>query len=94
MGTITGILATFAVAHLGGSAVAGILTRFGLLGFGRRVKIARHTLRIGKALAAAYQYEPTEQTKNELKRWLAQHDPQNVSKLGNGLESEMQTPVS
>ena len=87
MGTITGILATLAVSHLGGSALGGVLARFGLMGFGRKLRIARHILRIGKALRAAFDHEPTPKAREELKRWLVEHDPHNTSRLGDGLET-------
>ncbi len=85
MGTIAGVLATLAVSHLSGSVLGGVLARFGLFGFGSRLKIARHTLRIGKALRAAFKKEPTTQNRIELQRWLKENDPQNKTRLGDGL---------
>ena len=55
--------------------------------FGRKLRIARHVLRIGKALRSAFDYEPTPKAREELRRWLAEHDPHNESQLGDGLET-------
>lgn len=88
MGTVAGILATLAVSHLSGSAAGGLLARFGILGFGRKLKIAGHVLRIGKALRASFKAEQSTQAKNELQRWLQTHDPNNESKLGDGVVNE------
>ncbi len=62
MTTIAGFLATLAVSHLGGSALGGLLVRFGFLGFGTKLKIARHVLKVGKALRAAFNKQPTTHT--------------------------------
>ena len=88
MGTLAGILATLAVSHLGGSALGGVLARFGVLGFGRKLRVARHVLRIGKALRSAFDHEPTPKAHEELKRWLVEHDPHNESRLGDGLKTD------
>lgn len=85
MGTLAGILATAAVSHLGGHMVGGVLARLGLFGFGKKLAIARHVLRIGKALRKAFDREPTPKAREELKRWLQEHDPKNESGLGNGV---------
>ena len=94
MGTLAGILGAAALSHLGGAALGGVLARFGLLGFGRKLRIARHVLRIGQALRAAVDHEPTAEACAELNRWLKQHDPHNESRLGDGLETDGQHTVS
>ncbi|MBT6153665.1 MAG: hypothetical protein HOK71_15240 [Planctomycetaceae bacterium] len=86
MGTLAGILGTAALSHLGGAALGGVLARFGLFGFGGKLRIARHALRVGRALRAAVDHEPTTQARAELARWLQQHDPHNESRLGDSLE--------
>lgn len=88
MGTLASILSTLAVSHLGGSALGGALARFGLFGFGHKLRVARHILRIGKALRSAFDHEPTPKAHEELKRWLVEHDPHNESRLGDGLETD------
>ena len=90
MGTLAGILGAAALSHLGGAALSGVLARFGLLGFGRKLRIARHVLRVGRALRAAVDREPSPQARAELERWLKQHDPRNESRLGDGLATEGQ----
>jgi len=85
MATIAGILATAALSHLGGTLAGGILARFGLLGFGKNIGIARHVLNVGKALRSVFNREPTPKARDELKRWLAENDPQNRSGLGDGV---------
>ena len=50
MGTIAGIIATAALSHLGGASLGGVLAKFGVLGFGKKLSIARHVLKVGKAL--------------------------------------------
>ncbi len=85
MGTLAGILATAALSHLGGAALGGGLARFGLLGFGRKLRIARHVLNVGKALRAAFDRDRGETARDDLKRWLAEHDPTNASGLGDGV---------
>ena len=87
MTSLAGILATLAVSHLGGSALGALLARFGLLGFGSRLKIARHVLGVGKALRAAFDKEPTKQNREALQRWLEENDPQNRSGLGDAMEA-------
>ncbi len=87
MTTIAGFLATLAVSHLGGSALGGLLVRFGFLGFGTKMKIARHTLKVGKALRAAFNKQPTTQNRTELQRWLKENDPQNELNLGDGINN-------
>ncbi len=86
MTTIAGILATLAVSHLSGTLLGSLLTRFAFLGFGPKLKIARHTLRIGKALRAAFNQQPTTKNRTELQRWLKENDPQNELKLGDGIK--------
>jgi hypothetical protein len=85
MGTLTGILATAAVSHLGGSAIGGILARFGLFGFGEKLKIARHVLRVGKALRSAFDRDGSEAARTDLQDWLTKHDPRNETRLGQGV---------
>lgn len=85
MGTLAGILATAAVSHLGGAALGGVLARFGLLGFGRKLRIARHVLKVGKALRSVFDRDGNEAACDDLKRWLAEHDPHNASGLGDGV---------
>lgn len=55
MGTIAGIIATFAVSHLGGSAIGGILASQGWLGFageaGKLIVKRRRERRFKKAQA-------------------------------------------
>jgi len=85
MGTITGILATLAVSHLGGSALAGLLVRLGAPGFIPKIKIARHILQVVKALRFAFEKDPSTDARTELLLWLKKHDPQNESKLGDGI---------
>ncbi|MBL4884378.1 MAG: hypothetical protein JKY95_07570 [Planctomycetaceae bacterium] len=85
MSTITGIIATLVASHLGGSALGGILAKFGLLGFGRKLTIASHILNVGKSLKKSYDKERNHQNRADLKRWLQTHDPQNESKLGDGV---------
>jgi hypothetical protein len=85
MGTLTGILATAAVSHLSGSAIGGILARFGLFGFGSKLKIARHVLRVGKALRAAFDQDDSTAARSQLQDWLAEHDPRNETGLGDGI---------
>ena len=91
MGTIAGILATAALAHLGGSALGGVLTRFSVFGFGRKLRIARHTLRVGKALRSVFDRDPSKEARDDLKRWLTQHDPHNETGLGRGMSVESTT---
>ena len=86
MGTLAGILATAAMSHLGGAAVGGVLARFGLFGFGRKLRIARHVLRVGHALRSAFDRDKNQRSRNDLKRWLKQNDPHNESGLGHGIE--------
>lgn len=83
MSILAGILATAALSHLGGHLVGGVLGRLGMLGFGRRLKIARHALRVGKALRNACERDP--KARADLKRWLEKHDPHNESGLGDGV---------
>ena len=85
MGTLAGILATAALSHLGGTFAGGLLARFGLIGFGKKIGIARHVLNVGKALRNVFDHEPTPQARDDLKRWLQEHDPQNRSGLGDGI---------
>ena len=88
MKTLVGILAVAALSHLGGTALGGILGRFGLLGFlpagrhgGKKLAIARHVLRVGKA----FDRERSPKAREELKRWLQQNDPKNETGLGDGV---------
>jgi len=83
--TILGMAISFIASHLGGSVIGGVLSRFGVLGFGRKIGIAKHILAVGIALRNAYTKEPNEARRNELKRWLKANDPQNESKLGDGI---------
>ncbi len=88
MTTIAGILATLAVSHLSGTLLGSLLARSAFLGFGPKLKIARHTLRIGKALRAAFNQQPTTQNRNELQRWLKENDPQNDLKWNEGIRKD------
>jgi len=92
MKTLVGILAVAALSHLGGTALGGILGRFGLLGFlpvgrhgGKKLAIARHALRVGKALRKAFDRERSPKAREELKRWLQENDPKNETGLGDGV---------
>ncbi len=85
MTTILGMAITAITSHLGGTILGSILSRFGILGFGRKIGIAKHILAVGIALRNAYTKEPNEARRNELKRWLKANDPQNESKLGDGI---------
>jgi len=87
MTTIAGILATLAVSHLGGSALGGLLARLGFFGFGPKIKIAPHVLKVGKALRTAFNKQPTTQNRTELQRWLKENDPQNELNLGDGINN-------
>jgi hypothetical protein len=62
-----------------------VLARFGLLGFGRKLRIARHVLKVGKALRSVFDRDRNETARDDLKRWLAEHDPGNASGLGDGV---------
>lgn len=86
METLAGILAAAAVAHLGGHLLGGVLARLNLLGFGKRLAVARHVLRVGKALRKAFDRDKSAKAREELKRWLAEHDPKNETGLGDGVE--------
>ncbi len=85
MGTLAGVLATAALSHLGGHVAGGLLARFGLLGFGKQLTLARHVLSVGRALRNSFDREPTPKAREELKRWLNEHDPKNESGLGGGI---------
>ncbi len=85
MGTLAGILATAALSHLGGHVAGGLLARFGLFGFGGKLSLARPVLRVGRALRGMFDHDPSVKAREDLKRWLAEHDPQNESGLGNGV---------
>ncbi len=85
MGTLAGILATAALSHLGGHVAGGLLARLGLMGFGGKVSVARHVLQVGRALRAVFNHDPSAKAREDLKRWLAEHDPKNESGLGNGV---------
>lgn len=87
MTSLAGILATLAVSHLGGSALGALLARIGLWGFGPKLKITRHVLKVGKALRTAFNKQPTTQNRDALQRWLEENDPQNRTGLGNEIES-------
>tara|TARA_R110000803_G_scaffold210045_1_gene280863 strand:- start:269 stop:541 length:273 start_codon:yes stop_codon:yes gene_type:complete len=85
--TILGIIATGIVSHFGGEIAGSVLIKMGWLGFGRKVGIASNILKVGKAVRAVYDKSPTDKSaKADLKRWLSDHDPENVSKLGNGIQ--------
>jgi len=85
MGTLAGILATTALSHLGGHLAGGLLGRFGLAGFGPQLKVASYVLKVGKALRAVYDHDPSAKAREDLKRWLSEHDPKNESGLGQGV---------
>lgn len=85
MTTLAGILAAAALAHLGGHVLGGVLGRLGLLGFGKKLRIARHVLRLGKALRKAYQRDKSSKVREDLRRWLEEHDPKNETGLGSGV---------
>lgn len=85
MSTWAGILATAALSHLGGHVAGGLLARFGLFGFGEKLGIARRVLRVGQALRGVFDHDPNAKARDDLKRWLAEHDPRNESGLGNGV---------
>jgi len=85
MTTLAGIIATAALSHLGGHLTGGILARFGLLGFGRKIGIARRVLRVGKALRTVFLGNPTPKAREDLQRWLQENDPRNESGLGDGV---------
>lgn len=85
MKTLVGILAVAALSHLGGTALGGILARFGLFGFGKKLTIARHALRVGQALRKAFERERSPTAREELKRWLQENDPKNETGLGDGV---------
>lgn len=83
MSTIIGILSVFALSHLGGMAGGGILARFGVLGFGKKLGIAKHVLAMGKALRAAVTANPADQqARDDLNDWLQANDPRNETGLG------------
>ncbi|MCH8830497.1 MAG: hypothetical protein IID45_13050 [Planctomycetes bacterium] len=85
MATLTGILATAALAHLTGHLTGGILARFSLIGFGRKLPLARHVFNVGKALRKLLNRNPTPKAREDLQRWLKENDPNNDSKLGDGV---------
>lgn len=85
MATIAGVIATAALSHLGGHLTGGILARFGLLGFGRKIGIARRVLKVGRALRAVFLGNPTPKAREDLQRWLQEHDPKNETRLGDGV---------
>jgi hypothetical protein len=67
------------------SALGGILARFGLFGFGSKLEIARHVLRVGKALRSAFDRDGSEAARTDLQDWLSKHDPRNETGLGQGV---------
>lgn len=83
MSSIIGILASFAVSHLGGHLTLGLLEQCGLVAARRRISIARRVLRVGKALRRACGDDP--RAREDLQQWLARYDPQNESGLGDGI---------
>jgi hypothetical protein len=85
MGTIAGIIATAALSHLGGASLGGVLAKFGVLGFGKKLSIARHVLKVGKALRDRLDRDRNEEAREDLKAWLKKHDPDNESGFGNGI---------
>lgn len=85
MATIAGVLATAALSHLGGHLAGGVLARFGLLGFGGKLGVARRALKIGKALRRVFDLNPTVKSRDELQRWLQENDPKNETGLGDGV---------
>lgn len=85
MTTLFGILSVAAVAHLGGQLTGGVLARFGVLGFGKKLRIARSALKVGKALRTVFDRTPSAKARDDLKQWLQDNDPQNESGLGAGV---------
>jgi len=85
MGTVAGIIATAALSHLGGASLGGVLAKFGVLGFGKKLSIARHVLKVGKALRWRLDHDPSEEARKDLKAWLTKHDPDNESGFGNNI---------
>jgi hypothetical protein len=85
MGTIAGIIATAALSHLGGASLGGVLAKFGVLGFGKKLSIARHVLKVGKALRDRLDRDSNEEAREDLNTWLKKHDPNNESGFGNGI---------
>ena len=85
MVTIAVIIATAALSHLGGATLGGVLAKFGVLGFGKKLTVARHILKVGKALRHRLDRDRNEEARKDLKAWLKNHDPDNESGLGNGI---------
>lgn len=83
--TIIGIVVTGIVSYLGGDAAGGVLAKLNLFGFGRKITIARHVYKYGKALRAAYLKNQSESRKAELKKWLKEHDANNENGIGDGV---------
>ena len=80
-----GFIVTLLVSHFGGSALGGLLVKHRLFGFGPKLTISKHVLGIGRALHAAYKADESTKSKAALKRWLKSHDPDNESKIGDGI---------
>jgi hypothetical protein len=64
MGTIAGIIASFAASHLGGMAIGGLLTKKGWLGFATEA---------GKVLIKRRQKQKHAQAAKDLDVWLKQN---------------------
>lgn len=85
MSTLAGILATAALSHLGGHIAGGVFARLGIAGFGRKLKVARHVLRVGRALRKAFDFDSTAKSREDLLRRLGENDPRNETGLGDGV---------
>lgn len=85
MGTIAGIIATAALSHLGGASLGGVLAKIGVLGFGKKLTISRHVLKVGRALRQRLNRDSNDEARKDLKDWLKKHDPDNESGFGNGI---------
>ena len=80
-------VALFAVSHIGGEFIGTVLAKFGLAGFGGK---AARAIRVGRALAklvkATRGTDRHQAAREELLRWLEEHDPNRETPIAKVLE--------
>jgi len=64
MGTLAGIIATFAASHLGGTAIGGMLASRGWLGFASKA---------GTLIVKRRMEKRAEKARSDLEAWLGEH---------------------